>query len=155
MPRFPRSLQSSPREIGSPAIFGSWSLSPSRKQVAFLIHENGTDALRIAPFGGNEPRLLYRTLPGRFLAKSGAFAWTRDEEAVIATMGTYANPSGELWWFPVRAGTPRRILSTGGLKDLRMHPDGVRFSFTADGFRQSIWAVRNALPIRAQPSQAK
>lgn len=147
-------LESRLREFSSPEEFGSWALSPSGRQLAFLTHESGADVLRIAGIRGGDTRIVYRTTQGQFLVKSGALAWSVDEGSVLAATSASSNPRvHELWRFFINGASPRHILTSGVLTDLRMHPLGRRFCFTANGVRQELWMLRDALPGESRASR--
>ena len=56
-------------------------------------------------------------------------------------------PLMELWRVPAEGGEPQKLMEMVSLRDISVHPDGRRITFTG-GYRikMEVWAMENFLP---------
>ncbi len=118
-----------------PAFFvADLSLSPDGRTLA--IGFGGGIALM--PTTGGELRWIHR---GEMAASSwrGGMPWTPDGRYILFVKGF-----SELWAAPVSGGEPHKLFATSNLREVRLHPDGRRLSFTGGQRWAELWVMENA-----------
>lgn len=115
--------------------------SPDGRHLAFTI---GDSALMVMPVAGGQPRELLRVRQGS-LARN-LLTWTPDGEAILfGKVGSQQKT--EVWQIPADGGEPEKLeLALEGLRDLRIHPDGRRVTFSAGEHKAEVWVLENFLP---------
>jgi serine/threonine-protein kinase len=106
-----------------------------------------TQTLRVKVMGGAPSRELART-DGRHMLLFQD--WMPDGSAVIFTRWTpNATEPTTLWRVSVHGGDPLPLgLSMVGLRDVSVHPDGTRITFTAGWPTNELWTMSNFLAAK-------
>ncbi len=127
-------------------VFGGSRFDPSTQTASFLL----------VPVAGGQPRELLAPREGFGLL--GAFQWTPDSRAVIATKNPLSR-GRELWLVPVTGGGPRKLdidpdvwmedATGGGDRGFSVSPDGRSIAFPMGRTGAEVWALENFLPARA------
>jgi len=91
---------------------------------------------------GGEPIELYRTKSGETIT---SFDWRPESREIFFTKGISGKPN-QLWRVNLEGGEPQRVdLSMRRLRQLRFHPDGKRFAFSAGYIEAEVWVMENLL----------
>jgi len=120
-------------------------LSSNCTMVAFT--QNGVlSVTSVTP--GSAPRELLRLPAGQhFQENMGALVWSPDDRFLYYVTYRDVHSDYELWRIPASGGQP---VSTGikmpDLRQLTIHPDGNRISFTSVRWNYEAWAIDNLLP---------
>ncbi len=136
---------------GSPASF---DVSPDGQWVVFrsLDRATGVGTLNVVSSNGGKPRELVRAEKGESLPGYPALAWTPDGSQVLFTKSSTSpqDQKYEVWRVPAEGGEPRKTnlaIAGAGLRDMRVHPDGRRISYTAgEPMKSEVWVMENFLP---------
>jgi Tol biopolymer transport system component len=134
------------------AVGVGFQLSPDEQTIAVVpIHASHANSLHVMPLRGGLSSVLVQ-LPGSGL---WPLSWTPDGRHVIysrsaegerRTPGPLAPTSG-IWFVPAAGGEPRRLqLPTEAgqeVRDLRVHPDGHRITFTTSRNDVELWSLDN------------
>lgn len=128
---------------------GGFVPSPDGQWLAMDIGRGrGYDApvghLAIMPVSGGEIRKLVRV-------GLDALAWTPDSKQLLFAKFTAESGWGtsrdELWVIPMSGGTPKSLkLTSRGLWNLTIHPDGQKIAYTSANSEAEIWVMENFLP---------
>ncbi|UCC99954.1 MAG: PD40 domain-containing protein [Phycisphaerales bacterium] len=131
----------------------SWpglAVSPDGRELAFTgwdkLKKDTRVLLMVIPAVGGQTRILHQ-MDHAEGNKGFAFecppVWTMNGRYVL--FGT-RNPN-ELWRVHAAGGEAQKLLEMEGLRDLSVHPDGRRITFTG-GHRHAmeVWAMENFLP---------
>ncbi|MEE9234377.1 MAG: hypothetical protein V3U28_02930 [Candidatus Acidoferrales bacterium] len=138
------------------------SLSPSGSQLAFVkaSDEKGRASLMLMPAEGGNPRELL-SVPDEEIPYFVGLAWTPDERYLLyqvnANQAQWPQPRMlEVWRVPLEGGPPQRLaIEMEMLRDLTVHPDGKRISFTGGSpSHAEVWVLENFLP-QPQVAQAE
>jgi Tol biopolymer transport system component len=139
------------RASGGSSI-NSFAVSPDGRWVVFRFFDQtaGLVGLKIVPSAGGALRELVRLEKGENIPGFGPLAWSPDGSQVLFTKGG-TSPQGmrfELWRVPAEGGEPQRTdLVMDGLRDVRVHPDGRRITFSAGRPESAeVWVMENFLP---------
>lgn len=131
---------------------GAFKISPDRRSLAFSggfrEEDTWTTVLRVQPLGG-APTELVRAKPPQAVVLAG---WTPDgkELMFVRNPGKPDEPF-TLWRVPIIGGEPRSLgLSIPALRDVSVHPDGTRLTFTAGSPTWDMWVMEQALKPAAQ-----
>lgn len=110
------------------------SLSPDGRTLA--IGFGGGIALM--PATGGELRWICR---GELCESSwrGGMPWTPDGRYIL-----FVKPNSQLWAVPVSGGEPHKLLTMSNLREVRLHPDGRRLSFSGGRSWAELWVMENA-----------
>jgi Tol biopolymer transport system component len=118
-----------------PAFFvADLSLAPDGRTLA--IGFGGGIALM--PTTGGELRWICRGELGESTWRGG-MPWTPDGRYILFVKGF-----SELWALPVSGGEPHKLFTTSNLREVRLHPDGRRLSFTGGQRWAELWVMENA-----------
>jgi Tol biopolymer transport system component len=118
-----------------PAFFvADLSLAPDGRTLA--IGFGGGIALM--PTTGGELRWVYRGELGEATWRGG-MPWTPDGRYILFVKGF-----SELWAVPVAGGEPHKLFTMRNLREVRLHPDGHRLSFTGGQSWAELWVMENA-----------
>ncbi len=154
------------KEIHHQAKNLNWlALSPDGRTFAFVSWEKdpdsktGLQALKILPVAGGEPRKVAEILGGN----CWTMTWSADSRELffgknLRTPNKGGTPKGyELWRISVEGGEPHKICggTTGGLSELRVHPDGRGFAFRSRRSSAEIWVMENFLPEEKTKNKSK
>jgi Tol biopolymer transport system component len=126
--------------------------SPDGGQLAFVVHElaTKTSTIKLVPVSGGPARDLYvHVHPPKDLLYFSGITWTPDgrELLLLKNSSKSSEPKTEIWRLPIAGGQPQPFaLTAEWLRELRIHPDGKRVSFTAGAQKFEWWAVENFLP---------
>jgi Tol biopolymer transport system component len=133
-------------------IYGrGYRISPDGQMLAYTTASgkgrNAVESLRIRALAGGAPRELARTEPPELLIFQD---WTPDGSALLFTRwSTEGKGPVALWRVPIGGGDPQPLgLSMIGLRDVTVHPDGTRITFTAGWPENEIWSISNFLTAR-------
>ena len=122
-------------------------VSPDGRQLVFA----GDGALKVMPVAGREPRVFHRLQNTQKFAEEvtgSGFAWTADGRYVLFVMRSADWPEApELWCVPAEEGNPQKLLEMDGLRDITVHPDGRRITFSGGWSQMEVWAMENFLPL--------
>jgi len=110
------------------------SLSPDGRTLA--IGFGGGIAL-MPPTGG-ELRWVHEVEHGA-LSWRGGMPWTPDGRYTL-----FVKDFSELWALPLFGGEPHKLLTIDNLREVRLHPDGRRLSFTGGQRWAELWVMENA-----------
>ncbi|UCC81810.1 MAG: PD40 domain-containing protein [Gemmatimonadota bacterium] len=130
-----RDFPEQPVATDDPDVFvADLSLSPDGHTLA--IGFNGGIALM--PTTGGELRWIYR---GELATATwrGGMPWTPDGRYILFVSGF-----SELWALPVSGGEPHKLFEMSNLREVRLHPDGRRLSFTGGQSWAELWVMENA-----------
>ncbi len=117
------------------------ALSSDGKWIAFDDREQGR-VLKVMETKGGESRELYRMTPGESFT---SFDWRPETREIFFTKYLSGTPR-QLWRVNLERGEPQRIdLSMRRLRELRFHPDGERFAFSAGYIEAEVWVMENLL----------
>ncbi len=98
--------------------------------------------LKVIESKGGESRELYRMKSGETFT---SFDWRPETREVFFTKGISGKPN-QLWRVNLESGEPQRIdLNMRRLRQLRFHPDGERFAFSAGYIEAEVWVMENLL----------
>jgi len=124
------------------------ALSSNGEQLALWTETRaGVLALQIVPVAGGEPRELIRSGRGPYTAW---LAWTPDGRHLLLVKRN-ADPEtqfpNELWRIAVGGGEPESLglKAEGGIRQVRVHPDGRRIVFTSGQRVTELLAAENFL----------
>ena len=137
-----------------PVFINGFGLSLDGQQLVFRRIDQTTKrhTLMLMPVAGGEPRLLYQVEPPSFIPGNSTFEWTADGKEVQFVMGTETpgnleEQTWDLWRVRVETGEARKCgFAMDRLRDVRLHPDGKRITFTAGRGKSEIWVLENFLP---------
>jgi serine/threonine protein kinase/dipeptidyl aminopeptidase/acylaminoacyl peptidase len=121
-------------------------LSPDERSIEFTLNGKGGGLLCIIPVSGGVPLELFRSAGA--LQPAG---WLQDGRTVLFSSRGPTGDAGkrrqiELWAISVEGGTPRPCgLAMDGLREVRVHPDGRRITFTSGWPNSELWITRNLL----------
>jgi Tol biopolymer transport system component len=125
-----------------------YRLSPDSQTLAFTTSAGEGDtsfrSLSIKVLGGGPTRELVR-VPGPELMVFQD--WTPDGMAVLFTRWSPTiSDQVSLWRVSIYGGDPQPLgLSMIGLRDVSVHPDGTKITFTAGWPVNELWAMENFL----------
>jgi hypothetical protein len=73
--------------------------------------------------------------------------WTPDGKSALFTRWSLSGGSAvTLWRVPVAGGEPEPLgLSLEGLRDVSVHPEGGKLTFTAGWPRAEVWVMENVM----------
>ncbi|MCJ7580127.1 MAG: hypothetical protein MUP98_06295, partial [Candidatus Aminicenantes bacterium] len=98
--------------------------------------------LKVIETKGGEPKELYRMKPGETFT---SFDWRPETQEIFFTKSISGKPN-QLWCVNLESGEAHRIdLSMRRLMQLRFHPDGERFAFSAGYIEAEVWVMENLL----------
>ena len=140
--------------------FGSLSVSPDGRQLAYLRYDRPTRSrvLKVIPATGGEARELFRENGEAPPLLFSGLACTPDQRYLLFVRpeSNPADPPDQLveptalWRVPVTGGQPDKTgMSMGGwVRIIRLHPDGRRLAFSLrhGGGSREVWALENFLP---------
>lgn len=125
-----------------------YKLSPDGQMLAFTSATRegdvSTSSLTIKLLGGGPSRELARVSGSERLLLQD---WTPDGAAVIFTRWI-AKPDEpvSLWRVSIHGGDPQALgLSMVGVRDVSVHPEGARITFTAGWPKNELWVMENFL----------
>ncbi|MFC1716037.1 sigma-70 family RNA polymerase sigma factor [Candidatus Poribacteria bacterium] len=129
----------------------SWpglAISPDGRRLVFA----GAGALKAMPIAGGEPRVFHRLQDTQEFATEAMFSgltWTADGRYILFVIHNLGQPGPpELWRVPVEEGKPQKLLGMDGLRDISVHPDGRRITFSGGWSRMmEVWTMENFLPL--------
>ena len=102
--------------------------------------------LKVIESKGGEPRELYRMKSGDTFT---SFDWKPETQEIFFSKGISGKPN-QLWRVNAESGEPQRIdLSMRRLRELRFHPDGKRFAFSAGYIEAEVWVMENLLLLKS------
>lgn len=120
------------------------ALSSDGKWVAFDERDQGRILIVIKTEGG-EPRELYRMKSGESFT---SFDWRPETQEIFFTKYISGTPR-QLWRVSLDGKEPQKIdLSMRRLRELRFHPDGKRFAFSAGYIEAEVWVMENLLLLK-------
>jgi serine/threonine-protein kinase len=128
------------------------ALSPDEQSFAFSTPTSPAGTwVAVVPRRGGEPRILVKATEPEFVQLQ---AWAPDGTWLLFDKGRSVNGQTgqptELWRVDVADGRAESMgFSMVGLRDLRIHPDGGRFAFTAGWPSRELWVMENFLPAPA------
>jgi serine/threonine-protein kinase len=136
--------------VNSHIVGRGYEVSPDGQGLAFTarLHEDGKSvtSLRVKSGGGVAHELVKAVEPEALIFQD----WTPDATALLFTKMRRGQPN-ELWRVPIRGGEPQPLgLALPGLRDVSVHPDGRRITFTAGWPTLEVWVVENFL---SEPSR--
>jgi Tol biopolymer transport system component len=127
------------------------ALSSDGKWAAFDDRDQGR-VLKVIETKGGEPRELYRMIPGESFT---SFDWRPETREIFFTKYKSGTPR-QLWRVNLENGEPQRIdLSMNRLRQLRFHPDGERFAFSAGYIEAEVWVMENLLLLKGSEKAIK
>lgn len=124
-----------------------FGLSPDGAMLAYTADlDDGTNAssLAVRVLGGGPPRELARTSG---LERMQFQDWTPDGGSVLFTRWlARPNQPMSLWRASIHGGEPQPLgLSMPGVRDVSVHPDGTKITFTAGWPMNELWVMENFL----------
>ncbi len=129
------------------------ALSPDGRQLALIRNDSKPGmSITVMPVRGGEPHEILRVKEPEFIG--GGFwreglAWTPDGRYLLfgKVRRDVEGQTVELWRVPVEGGEPQRLgIAMDNVRDVRVHPDGRRISFTAGKIGAEVWVMENFLP---------
>jgi len=121
------------------------ALSSDGKWAAFDDRDQGRVLIVIETEGG-EPRELYRMKSGESFT---SFDWRPETQEIYFTKYISGTPPLQLWRVSLDGKEPQKIdLSMRRLRQLRFHPDGKRFAFSAGFIEAEVWVMENLLLLK-------
>ncbi len=136
------------KELYQAPHINSIELSPDGEQLALWTEtRGGVLALQVVPVVGGEPRELIRSGLRVYTTR---LAWTPDGRHLLLVKRNDDPETQfphELWRIAVGGGDPESLglKMEGGLRELRVHPDGRRIVFTSGRNVIELWAAENFL----------
>jgi Tol biopolymer transport system component len=134
-------------------------MAPHAADVAYLAnrHDAGGESRAIMSWRGGDPRVLMTVRPPEAMAFEG---WTADGSAVLATRWTSVPEDSQptrvlrtLWRLPVNGTAPSPTrLTIEGLRDVSVHPDGLRVAFNAGWKKYESWVIEHLLATDPPPA---
>ncbi len=101
--------------------------------------------LKVIETEGGESRELYRMKSGETFT---SFAWRPGTREVFFTKGISGKPN-QLWRVNAESEEAQRLdLSMRRMRQLRFHPDGKRFAFSAGYIEAEVWVMENLLLLK-------
>jgi len=138
-------------QLNPDASVGWPATSPDGRHVIFVQHEDEEidyNSLMLVSIENGSSRLIAR-------AKTGDRAWLRglvwapDGQHVLFVKRLQDN-TGELWRVDVESGELENLgLQMENLRDLTLHPDGLRLGFVAGQDKGEVWVLEDFLPSSA------
>ena len=131
------------------------AVSPSGAWLAFFEGEEQNKTLKLLPTGAGELREVYSAPPAH-IPYSVGLAWSPDEKYLYWNQNV--NTENPEQWPDVPVFKLCRVSAEGGeleeleiqsevMRDIAIHPDGRRISFTAGGAgKAEVWVLENFLP---------
>ena len=120
------------------------ALSSDGKWIAFDDRDQGR-VLKVIEIEGGEPRELYRMKSGDTFT---SFVWRPKTREVFFTKGISGKPN-QLWRVNAESGEAQRIdLNMRRLRQIRFHPDGKSFAFSAGYIEAEVWVMENLLLLK-------
>ena len=125
-----------------------FALGPDGRTLAYTTLDDSTAGvariLSIKVIGGGPPRELVRAVRPELLMFQD---WTPDGESLLFTRWTKASEPASLWRVSIHGGEPQAMgLSSVGVREVSVHPDGTKITFTAGWNRSELWVMENFLP---------
>ena len=123
-------------------------LGPDGRTLAYTTYDDRskTRTLAVKVLGGGPTRELARAVRPEMLMLQD---WTPDGEALLFTRWTKASDPYTLWRVSIHGGDPQPLgLSMVGVRDVSVHPDGTRITFTAGWNRSELWVMENFLTAK-------
>jgi len=109
--------------------------------ASFRERETRTTALRVKVEGQPSRELIRVTAPERLVFQD----WMPDGDALLFTRARESE-APSLWRIAVTGGDPEPLdLAMKGLRDVSVHPDGRRITFTAGWPSLEVWVIENVL----------
>jgi len=129
----------------------TWAaVSPDDRSVLFRTWEQASRSYRmtVVSVADGTVRHVVEVREPEFIPGFGGLAWSPDGEQIwFVKASNDAQDSFALWRVPFKAGDPEPTgLTAERLRDLRFHPDGRRFAFTAGRPKYEVWVLENFLP---------
>lgn len=135
------------------------AVSPTGGHLAFFAREAGREdgraVLKILPIQGGEPRKVF-SAPGASVPYFVGLAWSPDERHLFWNQHVREGglspwpevPTLALWRISAEGGEPQKLdIEKNVLRDITVHPDGKRISFTAGSpAHAEVWVLENFLP---------
>ncbi len=130
-----------------PASLIKFAASPDGCQIAFGARQAGRDFLGLVPVTGGEPKTLLDFGSERMPGLLG-MDWTADGKAILYQRGNQQG-GADLWLLSLAGGEPRKLLSTGRIYNLAVHPNGRDIAWgTSESRPPEYWVIENALAPR-------
>ena len=126
------------------------ALSPDGSQVAFA-EVSGKGIWTVLSAGGSA-REVFKATGAETLA---VWDWTRDGKALLVTRTADADSGkARLWVVPLLTGAAYDTgIAGASLREVRVHPDGVRIAYTVGNPTWELWTMNNFLPPPANGSR--
>ena len=130
--------------------FSESALSPDGSQVAFA-EVSGKGIWTVLSAGGSA-REVFKATGAETLA---VWDWTRDGKALLVTRTADADSGkARLWVVPLLTGAAYDTgIAGASLREVRVHPDGVRIAYTVGDPTWELWTMNNFLPPPANGSR--
>src|SRR4030042_2659088 len=137
------------RLAGTPENAPDIDISPDGKWLV-LMNRKGKRAIKIMPASGGEPREILSLEQGGYQFMTPA--WSADGRYIyFSKRQKTLGPMMDLYRLSVDGGEPQKInLAMGGIRHLRVHPDGQRIAFSSMGAnpeQSQVWVMENFLPV--------
>lgn len=125
-------------------------LGPDGQTLAYTALNPGTLArtLGVRVLGGGPPRELVQAVRPDYLQFQD---WTPDGATLLFTRWTKASEPSTLWRVSIHGGPPQPMaISMLGLRDVSVHPDGTKITFTAGWPGSELWVMENFLAAHSE-----
>jgi hypothetical protein len=116
--------------------------------LAFGIYDDQErrDYLKIAPFGSEVLKTVFRTEPGEFIMNASTMAWSHDGNAVLVTRCKSGSPQKcEVWRTPIDGSAPELVAASNTIQEIRVSPGGRSLAYYAQQYMGEIWVMENFL----------
>jgi serine/threonine protein kinase/Tol biopolymer transport system component len=123
-------------------------LGPDGRTLAYTTYDDRskTRTLAVKVLGGGPARELARAVRPEMLMLQD---WSPDGQTVFYTRWTKSSDPYTLWRVSIHGGDSQPVgLSMVGVRDVSVHPDGTKITFTAGWNRSELWVMENFLPKR-------
>lgn len=126
---------------------GAYKLSPNGQTLAFTAFVREGDAwtstIAIRGVGGGPLQNLVRANPGETVLFED---WTPDGQTLLFRRVSSASEPSSLGRVSIHGGEPEPLgLSMVGMRDVSVHPDGRKITFTAGWPKKELWVLENFL----------
>jgi len=137
-----------PEQVYRPATgtLRIYTLSPDGTEIVFNLRRDAKDFLYRMKLNSGEPVPFYSYPPNEWARGWGGLNWSADGKSVYYHHGI--NGGDELVRIPIATGTPEKLVTTGIIRRIAVHPDGRHLAWEARTSMNELWMIENLVPAK-------